>query len=165
MFITVYPTSRRAKHFKRDRMPIARSTSGWREPFRASQTGASATGYEIQTRAFGKFHPPLTARPGSSSLTSHAMATTNATITSTNGQAIRRMRFAFSTVGCPKWDFATICARAKEYGYEGVEVRGFLNESMLTAANVFHTDPGKVRSMFAFHGVAIACLASSVAMT
>ena len=33
------------------------------------------------------------------------------------------MKFAFSTVSCPKWDFDTIAARAKEYGYDGVEVR------------------------------------------
>ena len=90
---------------------------------------------------------------------------TTSTTTSSNGQAVRRMKFAFSTVSCPKWDFETICARAKEYGYEGVEIRGFLNESMLTAANVFHSDPDKVRAMFQYHGVAIACLASSVAMS
>ena len=34
------------------------------------------------------------------------------------------IRVAFSTVACPKWDFETIAARAKEYGYEGVEIRG-----------------------------------------
>src|SRR5688572_1066947 len=55
------------------------------------------------------------------------------------------MRFAFSTISCPKWDFETIASRAREYGYEGVEIRGFLNESILTAANVFLTDPAKVR--------------------
>ena len=87
------------------------------------------------------------------------------TNTSTNGQAVRRMTFAFSTVSCPTWDFETICARAKEYGYEGVEIRGFLNESLLTAANIFHSDPAKVRALFAYHGVEIACLASSVSMT
>ena len=58
------------------------------------------------------------------------------------------MRFAFSTVSCPKWDFETIVARAKEYGYEGVEVRGFLNESILTASNPFLTDARKLRDLF-----------------
>jgi sugar phosphate isomerase/epimerase len=74
------------------------------------------------------------------------------------------MRFAFSTISCPKWDFATIAARAKEYGYDGVEIRGFLNESILTSANVFLSDPAKVRRTFEDAGVAIACLASSIAM-
>ena len=75
------------------------------------------------------------------------------------------MRFAFSTISCPKWDFETIASRAREYGYEGVEIRGFLNESILTAANVFLTDPAKVRRTFDAAGVAIACLASSIAMS
>jgi sugar phosphate isomerase/epimerase len=76
------------------------------------------------------------------------------------------MKFAFSTVGCPKWDFDTIVARAREYGYGGVEVRGFLNEAnVLTAANPFLSDPRKVRDTFARGGVEIACLASSISMT
>jgi sugar phosphate isomerase/epimerase len=75
------------------------------------------------------------------------------------------MKFAFSTVSCPRWDFETIAARAREYGYDGVEVRGFLNETLLTAANVFLTDAGKVRRIFEDAGVEIACLSSSVLMT
>src|SRR4051812_31320890 len=75
------------------------------------------------------------------------------------------MRFAFSTVSCPTWNFETIAARAKEYGYDGVEIRGFLNESLLTASNLFLTDPAKIRATFDAAGVEIACLASSVAMT
>jgi sugar phosphate isomerase/epimerase len=75
------------------------------------------------------------------------------------------MKFAFSTTSCPKWDFETICTRAKEYGYDGIEVRGFLNESILTASNLFLTDPGKLRAMFKYHGLEIACVASSIAMS
>jgi sugar phosphate isomerase/epimerase len=75
------------------------------------------------------------------------------------------MKFAFSTVSCPKWDFDTIVARAKEYGYEGVEVRGFLNESILTASNPFLTDPRKLRTLFDDNDLDICCLASSIAMT
>ena len=74
------------------------------------------------------------------------------------------MKFAFSTVACPKWDFDTIATRAKEYGYDGVEIRGFLNESILTASNVFLTDPAKLRSLFKYHDIEIACLASSISM-
>src|SRR2546426_2167311 len=74
------------------------------------------------------------------------------------------MHFAFSTVACPSWDFETICNRAKEYGYDGVEVRGFLNESILTASNIFLTDPAKLRSTFKYHGLDICCIASSIAI-
>jgi sugar phosphate isomerase/epimerase len=75
------------------------------------------------------------------------------------------MKFAFSTISCPTWDFETIANRAKEYGYDGVEVRGFLNESILTASNVFLTEPTKLKSLFKYAGVQIACLASSISMT
>lgn len=75
------------------------------------------------------------------------------------------MKFAFSTVACPTWDFETIVGRAREYGYDGVEIRAFSNESSLTAANVFLTDPDKLRRLFADAGVEICCVASSIAMT
>ena len=67
------------------------------------------------------------------------------------------MKFAFSTVSCPAWDFETIVARAREYGYDGVEIRGFLNESVLTAANPFLTDAAKLRKTFETAGVEICC--------
>jgi sugar phosphate isomerase/epimerase len=75
------------------------------------------------------------------------------------------MKFGFSTISCPKWDFETIAARAREYGYHGVEVRGFLHESILTNANVFLTDPHKVRAIFDAQGIQVCCLSSSIAMT
>jgi sugar phosphate isomerase/epimerase len=74
------------------------------------------------------------------------------------------MKFAFSTVSCPKWDFDTIVARAREYGYHGVEIRGFLNESVPTTANVFAENLDRLRGTFDAAGVGVACLASSIAM-
>jgi sugar phosphate isomerase/epimerase len=75
------------------------------------------------------------------------------------------MKFAFSTLCAPTWDFATIVARAKEYGYDGIEIRGFLNESLLTASNVFLSDPRKVADIFKQADVHVACLSSSIAFT
>ena len=72
------------------------------------------------------------------------------------------MKIAFSTVACPTWDLPMVATKAKEYGYDGVEIRGFLNESILTPSNVFHTDPAKVRRVFEEAGVEIACVASSI---
>jgi sugar phosphate isomerase/epimerase len=75
------------------------------------------------------------------------------------------MKFAFSTVACPKWDLPTIAARAQEYGYDGVEIRGSANETILSTANVFLSDPNKIKALFDYHKVAIACLSSSISMT
>ncbi len=33
-------------------------------------------------------------------------------------------RLAFSTLGCPEWDFETILARAPEMGFSAIEIRG-----------------------------------------
>ena len=46
-----------------------------------------------------------------------------------------------------------------------MEVRGFLNESILTASNPFLTDPRKLRTLFDDNDLDICCLASSIAMT
>jgi sugar phosphate isomerase/epimerase len=73
------------------------------------------------------------------------------------------MKFAFSTVSCPKWDFQTLVDRAKEYGYDGVEIRGSRDQSIQTASDVFLTDSSKVRTMFAIAGIEICCLSSSIA--
>ena len=75
------------------------------------------------------------------------------------------MNIAFSTVGAPKWDFETLASRAKEYGYDGVEIRGGLGETVLTSANVFDSDIRKVRSAFDSAGIRVACLSSSIAMS
>jgi len=72
------------------------------------------------------------------------------------------IKFAFSTIACPKWDFTTIANRAKEYGYDGVEVRCFLHEPALTAA-VLLADPAAAGRTLSYAGVKICCLASSIA--
>lgn len=74
------------------------------------------------------------------------------------------MKFAFSTVSCPTWDFDTIVGRAREYGYGGVEIRGFLNETVATTADLFARDPDELRGLFDANRVEIACLASSISM-
>src|SRR5690349_4949595 len=72
------------------------------------------------------------------------------------------MKFAFSTVCAPTWDFPTLLARAKEYGYDGIELRALTDRS---AGNPFMTDPAKLRSLFENAGIEICCLASSISMS
>jgi sugar phosphate isomerase/epimerase len=44
----------------------------------------------------------------------------------------KRYPIAFSTLGCPKWDWLTILSRASEWGYAAVELRGIHGEMDLT---------------------------------
>ena len=38
------------------------------------------------------------------------------------------MKLGFTTLGCPDWPYATIVARAREYGFDGFEIRGMMGE-------------------------------------
>jgi sugar phosphate isomerase/epimerase len=69
------------------------------------------------------------------------------------------MKFAFSTVSSPSWDFQTVVDRAKEYGYDGVEIRALEDR---TASNPLLIDPSKLRDLFAAGGIEVCCLATSI---
>ena len=38
------------------------------------------------------------------------------------------MKLGFSTLGCPSWPYPTIVDRAREYGFDGFEIRGVMGE-------------------------------------
>jgi sugar phosphate isomerase/epimerase len=42
--------------------------------------------------------------------------------------AAKQAPIAFSTLGCPEWDWKTIIGRAQEWGYAGIELRGVKGE-------------------------------------
>lgn len=43
-------------------------------------------------------------------------------------QSPRRLPIAFSTLGCPKWDWKTIVKNASAWGYAAIELRGILDQ-------------------------------------
>ena len=49
------------------------------------------------------------------------------------------MKISFMTLGCPNWDLETICARGKEYGFDGVDFRGYLETLDITLLPEFTT--------------------------
>ncbi|MFN0084462.1 MAG: sugar phosphate isomerase/epimerase family protein [Blastocatellia bacterium] len=52
------------------------------------------------------------------------------------GKAVR-LPLAFSTLGCPKWDWRKILDQASEHGYAALELRGLLNEMDLAKSPQF----------------------------
>lgn len=46
--------------------------------------------------------------------------------------AAKRLPIAFSTLGCPRWDWKTILGHASEWGYSAIELRGIQGEMDLT---------------------------------
>jgi len=72
------------------------------------------------------------------------------------------MKLAFSTLGCPAWDLDTILSRAREYGFEGLELRGLLDKVETFSRPEFSTDLPATAARIAQAGLRVACFDSSV---
>lgn len=71
------------------------------------------------------------------------------------------MKLAFSTLGCPDWDFETVVERAREYDYDGVEIRGILRQFDLVKVPEMTDEAEQARRFLQENGVAIACISAS----
>ena len=74
------------------------------------------------------------------------------------------MQLAMSTLGTPTWDIETLCTRAAAYGYDGVDVRGYLDELDITRHPAFTDDLTKTAAQFHEAGLAISALSSSIGL-
>ncbi|MFQ5429597.1 MAG: sugar phosphate isomerase/epimerase family protein [Phycisphaerae bacterium] len=73
------------------------------------------------------------------------------------------MKLAFSSVGCPAWDLATMVEKARDCGYQGIELRGLLGQMHLPLAPQLNANPGKIARLMREAGVELVCLSSSAA--
>lgn len=73
------------------------------------------------------------------------------------------MKLAFSSVGCPGWNLATMVEKAKEYGYQGIELRGLEGQMHLPLAPQLAANPKKIAHLMRETGVELACLSTSAA--
>jgi sugar phosphate isomerase/epimerase len=71
------------------------------------------------------------------------------------------MKLAFTTLGCPNWDMDTIISRAVEYGFDGVDFRGYLGELKIYELPEFTSGIEDTARRFADAGLQISCLSSS----
>ncbi|TFG88068.1 MAG: sugar phosphate isomerase/epimerase, partial [Hyphomicrobiales bacterium] len=71
------------------------------------------------------------------------------------------MKLAFATLGCTQWDIDTIIARAVEYGYDGVDFRGYLGEMEIFKLPEFATGLDDTISKFEDAGLEVPCLSTS----
>lgn len=69
---------------------------------------------------------------------------------------------AFSTLGCPAWDLSRIVSAAREYGYQALELRGYLDEMDLPLAEPFTaTNRSATRRQIEDAGLSVCCVSSS----
>lgn len=73
------------------------------------------------------------------------------------------MKLAFSSVACPSWNLATMVEKAKEYGYQGIELRGLEGQMHLPLAPQIASNPAKIAELMDATGVALVCLSTSAA--
>lgn len=72
------------------------------------------------------------------------------------------MKLAFTTLGCPNWDLDTIISRAKEYGYDGVDFRGYGQELAIYKLPEFSAGAARTARRFQEAGLEVSCFSSSV---
>lgn len=70
------------------------------------------------------------------------------------------MKISFSTLGCPGYKWADITATAKDLGYDGIEVRGILNELYVPHSAEFDKDLKRTLSELRRLSLSVPCLTS-----
>jgi len=72
------------------------------------------------------------------------------------------MKLAFMTLGCPDWDLDTICRRGQEYGYDGVDFRGYLETLDITLLPQFTTHAAATLRQLNDAGLEVSAISSSI---
>ncbi len=72
------------------------------------------------------------------------------------------MKFAFSTLGCPRWEFKDILSTARDLGYDGVEIRGIGNDIYIPDSKLFQKgNIEATKTAILKSGMRLICLTSS----
>jgi sugar phosphate isomerase/epimerase len=72
------------------------------------------------------------------------------------------MKISFSTLGCPDWDLDTICRNGRDYGFDGVDFRGYLDTLDITTLAMFTTLVEGTRRKLANAGLEVSGISSSI---
>ncbi len=72
------------------------------------------------------------------------------------------MKISFMTLGCPQWDLRTVCEKAREFGFDGVDFRGLQDDLDVTVAPAFTTGVKETKKMLDGHGLETSCVSSSI---
>jgi len=75
------------------------------------------------------------------------------------------MKIAYSSLAAPAWDLETLVAKAVEYGYDGIELRGLRGELHLPLCPDLTRDPQAVQRSLKEHNVELVCLGASATLT
>ena len=74
------------------------------------------------------------------------------------------MKISFMTLGCPNWDLATICARGQEFGFDGVDFRGYLDALDITTLPEFTVHAVATHRQLQDAGLEVSAISSSIVL-
>jgi sugar phosphate isomerase/epimerase len=75
------------------------------------------------------------------------------------------MKLSFMTLGCPDWDLDTVCRRAREYGYDGVDFRGLKNEARdISLSPEFKAGLSESLKKLSDHGLEVSGISSNISL-
>jgi len=72
------------------------------------------------------------------------------------------MKLSFTTLGCPGWNIDTIIARTREYGYNGIDFRGYMGDNDIWKFPEFSENIDTTRTSIAEGGLEVPCLSTSI---
>ncbi len=72
------------------------------------------------------------------------------------------MKTSFTTLGCPNWDLDTICKKGREYGFDGVDFRGYMNELDITKLALFTTQGSETKQRLTDAELEVSGISSSL---
>lgn len=71
------------------------------------------------------------------------------------------MKLAFNSIANVGWDLPTLVMKAKEYGYQGIELRGVSGQLHLPLASELSSSPARIAGLIRDTGVDLICLNSA----
>lgn len=74
------------------------------------------------------------------------------------------MRPSFTTLGTPEYDIETVCERADEWGFEGIDFRGLGDDLDVTRAPAFTERLGETRDLLDEHGLTVSGISTSISV-
>jgi len=72
------------------------------------------------------------------------------------------MKLAFTTLGCLDWNLDQIISAAKEYGFQGIDFRGYMDELNIYKLPEFSTEVEVTKAKIKDAGLAVTCFSASI---
>ena len=74
------------------------------------------------------------------------------------------MKLAYTTLGCPDWNLDQIIQNTKEYGFDGIDFRGYLKDLEITWTPEFSSQAAETAKRIADAGLEVPCFSTGISV-